>query len=461
MEEVLHIITNASLIQQELDWLEAVISTRMSLYFQTECDYDSVEAIPMPDVSDDPSPYGRLLVSNELNAVERLVLILTLTPHIRPQLLDYFFVRNTAYDRGFTEFGGIKGKNHSGFLPTGETALFLLAGDDVQRRVRLQTMLLHESVLLRKNIIRLSVADPEEPALSAPLLLTPDYVAYLTTGEFSKPNFSPDFPASLVSTNMDWSDLVIESHVMAEVMEIKSWIDQADELMKDAHLEKYLKPGYRALFYGPPGTGKTLTASLLGRSTGLDVYKIDLSMVVSKYIGETEKNLGRVFDVAQSRKWILFFDEADALFGKRSETSSSNDRHANQEVAYLLQRIEDFPGVVILATNLKDNIDEAFARRFQSIIHFPAPNASKRTQLWKQAFNGPYELAKDVDFESIAEKYTIAGGAIINVLRYCVLAASQHHRPIRQDDILTGLKKEFHKSGKTLEDVAKSTNRRY
>ena len=461
MEQVLNILANSTLIQQELDWLDAVINTRLSLYFGTESAYTSVEDIPLPDLTDDPSPYASLVNDYDLSTVERLVVILTLAPHIRPQLLDYFFVRNTAYDRGFTEFGGIKGKNHSGFLPTGETALFLMAGDDVQRRIRLQTLLLHESVLLKKNIVRLNVADPEEPALSAPLLLTPDYVAYLTTGEFSKPNFSPDFPASLVKTNMDWDDLVIESHVMAEVMEIKSWIDRADELMKDAHLKKYLKPGYRAMFYGPPGTGKTLTASLLGRSTGLDVYKIDLSMMVSKYIGETEKNLGRVFDVAQSRKWILFFDEADALFGKRSESNSSNDRHANQEVAYLLQRIEDFPGVVILATNLKDNIDDAFARRFQSIIHFPAPNASKRQQLWKQAFGGPYELAKDVDFTTIAERYTIAGGAIINVLRYCVLAATQHQRPIRQEDILTGLKKEFHKEGKTLEDVAKSTNRRY
>ena len=461
MEEVLNILANATLIQQELDWLEAVISTRLSLYFGTECAYASVEDIQFPDVTDDPSPYGRLVNEYDLSIVERLVLILTLAPHIRPQLLDYFFVRNNAYDRGFTEFGGIKGKNHSGFLPTGETALFLIAGDDVQRRIRIQTLLLHESILLKKNIVRLGVADPEEPALSGPLLLTADYVAYLTTGEFSKPNFSPDFPASLVSTNMSWDDLVIEYHVMSEVMEIKAWIDGSEELMKNVHLKKYLKPGYRALFYGPPGTGKTLTASLLGRSTGLDVYKIDLSMVVSKYIGETEKNLGRVFDVAQSRKWILFFDEADALFGKRSETNSSNDRHANQEVAYLLQRIEDFPGIVILATNLKDNIDEAFARRFQSIIHFPAPNASKRAQLWRQAFNGSCELAKDVDFDIIAEKYMIAGGAIINVLRYCVLAATQHQRPIRQEDILTGLKKEFHKEGKTLEDVAKSTNRRY
>lgn len=452
------ILANSQVIQAELAWLELLIDTRLKLYFQTECDYETIEEVPLPDLHSNASPYAQLVRTRALTAPDRLVLILTLAPHVRPQLLDYFFVRNTAYDRGFTEFGGIKGKNHGGFLPTGETALFLLAGDDLARRITLQTHLLHESPLFRTNILRLEVTDPQEPALSGPLALTPDYVAYLTTGEQSKPNFSPDFPASLVRTTMQWDDLVVDYQIMTEIMEIKAWIEHGDTILGDAHLKKYLKPGYRALFYGPPGTGKSLTAGLLGHSTGLDVYKIDLSMVVSKYIGETEKNLGRVFDMAENRRWILFFDEADALFGKRSETNSSNDRHANQEVAYLLQRIEDFPGIIILATNLKDNIDAAFARRFQSIIHFPAPNATRRARLWKQAFNGA-ELAQDVNFDTIAEKYSIAGGAIINVLRFCVLAAAQNKRAIKQDDVLTGLKKEFYKEGKTLEEVEKKTQK--
>jgi len=131
---------------------------------------------------------------------------------------------------------------------------------------------------------------------------------------------------------------------MEEVEEIKAWIEHRQTLMRDWGLEKQIKPGFRSLFYGPPGTGKTFTASLLGKSTGLDVYRIDLSLVVSKYIGETEKNLSTVFDQAERNDWILFFDEADALFGKRTQVSSSHDRYANQEVAYLLQRVEDFCG---------------------------------------------------------------------------------------------------------------------
>ena len=175
--------------------------------------------------------------------------------------------------------------------------------------------------------------------------------------------------------------MILDYQVEAELEEINTWISSGKTIMEDWGLSRFLKAGYRSLFYGPPGTGKTLAATLLGKKNRMDVYRIDLSMIVSKYIGETEKNLARVFDLAENRNWILFFDEADALFGKRTSTNTSNDRHANQEVAYLLQRIEDFPGIIILATNLRSNIDEAFSRRFQSVVYFPMPTPELRLSL--------------------------------------------------------------------------------
>src|SRR6202012_489898 len=196
---------------------------------------------------------------------------------------------------------------------------------------------------------------------------------------------------------MEWEDIVLDDLVMAQVEEINTWLEHGDTLMNDWGLLKKIKPGYRALFYGPPGTGKTLTATLIGKASGRDVYKVDLSMIVSKYIGETEKNLSKIFDIAQYKNWILFFDEADALFGKRTAASSSNDRHANQQTAYLLQRIEDFPGIVILATNLKANMDDAFTRRFQAMIHFNMPTAEERYQLWNNAFSETCTLHPDID----------------------------------------------------------------
>jgi SpoVK/Ycf46/Vps4 family AAA+-type ATPase len=237
--------------------------------------------------------------------------------------------------------------------------------------------------------------------------------------------------------------------VQNEVIEIRAWLRHGDTLMNDWGLNRVIKPGYRSLFFGPPGTGKTLTATLLGKYTELDVYRIDLSMIVSKYIGETEKNLANIFDQAMNKRWILFFDEADALFGKRTATSSSNDRYANQEVSYLLQRIEDYPGVIILATNLKSNIDEAFARRFQSMIYFSMPAPEERLRLWQAAFSAQSTLEPEIDLAEIAHEYILSGGAISNVVRYCSLMALERgENVIRKKELIAGIKKEFKKEGK-------------
>ncbi|MBK8558158.1 MAG: ATP-binding protein [Lewinellaceae bacterium] len=210
-----------------------------------------------------------------------------------------------------------------------------------------------------------------------------------------------------------------------------------------------MKPGFRALFYGPEGTGKTLAASLLGQATARKVYRVDLSVGISKYIGETEKNLATVFDRAQKNNWILFFDEADALFGKRTVVKDAHDRYANQEVAYLLQRVEDYPGVVIFASNLKANIDEAFSRRFQSMIHFSMPNAEQRLMLWKKTFSGAMQVAPDLDWEKIAVSYEISGGDMLDVLQYCALTAVQRKPPVVQSrDILAGIRRVMQKHGK-------------
>ena len=175
---------------------------------------------------------------------------------------------------------------------------------------------------------------------------------------------------SLLTTDQSWNDLVLDKETLKQVEEIKGWLKYSSPVNPDNRLKKKLKTGYRTLFYGPPGTGKALTAALIGKEFNKPVYKIDLSMVVSKYIGETEKNLELLFATAKDKDWILFFDEADALFGKRTEPKDSHDRYANQEVSYLLQRIEDYNGLVILATNMKSNIDDAFTRRFNLILRF-------------------------------------------------------------------------------------------
>jgi SpoVK/Ycf46/Vps4 family AAA+-type ATPase len=214
-------------------------------------------------------------------------------------------------------------------------------------------------------------------------------------------------------------------------------------------LKKRFRKGYRALFYGPPCTGKTLTASLLGSMHNRSVYRIDLSQIVSKYIGETEKNLSRIFDIAENKDWILFFDEAESLFSKRTDVSDSKDKFANQETSYLLQRIEDFDGLIILATNLKPNIDRAFIRRFQSIIHFTLPMPKEREVLWRKAL-ASFNVSSKIDYQDLAKRFEVSGGAINNAVQFAWLNAKRYGQDtIEADNLIHGIMRELGKEGKT------------
>jgi hypothetical protein len=443
---------NADTLTAELQWLAELINVSMKLYWNEECNYKRITEVLPPDLSDNDSPYAGILKHYQINFSERVVLLLALAPHVQPKLLDVFLMKNVAYDKGFTEFGGLKGQNFGGFLPTGETVVFLLATNDLEKRFRILELFSDDHKFKKFTILNLESCPSNEPFLSGALTISSEYLSYFTKGTSHNPDFNANFPAKRITTEAIWEDLVIEQTTLTEVMEIKDWIVYGSTLLNDWGLHKKIKPGYRSLFYGPPGTGKTMTVSLLGKSTGLEVYRIDLSMVVSKFIGETEKNLSNIFDQAENKNWILFFDEADALFGKRTQTSSANDRYANQEVSYLLQRIEDFPGVVILATNLKANLDDAFSRRFQSMIHFPIPSAPQRKKLWQKAFSDKCILDADVDLDEIAQKFELAGGAIINVLRYVsLIAIKRGDIRITKNDLINSIRREFGKEGKIVQ----------
>jgi SpoVK/Ycf46/Vps4 family AAA+-type ATPase len=290
-----------------------------------------------------------------------------------------------------------------------------------------------------------------ESFYSSSISVSDEYVDFFTTGNFRKPQFSIEFPARRLTTNMDWADLVVDEFTARQLDEISIWLRHGRALFEDWGMSKKLKPGYKALFHGPPGTGKTLTASLLGKLYNLDVYRIDLSMVISKYIGETEKNLEKVFRKAENKNWILFFDEADSLFGKRTAISDSHDKYANQEIAYLLTRLEDYPGLVILASNMYENVDKALSRRLQSIIHFQKPQPKERFRIWNNAFSRECEPPKKEDLERIAQQYELSGGSIMNVVQFAsLMAINRNDKAITVDNLLQGIKKELKKEGKTI-----------
>ncbi|MCP5244432.1 MAG: ATP-binding protein [Burkholderiales bacterium] len=441
---------NAATLEKEIVWFKKVMTARFDLYFERNTDIKEISTIAPPDLATDLSEFAQIIKKFDMDFDERIIVILALLPHLQPQGLDYFLFNNKDLARGFTEFGGWRGKHHSGFLPTCETAVFILAGNDLTRRFQVLRLFQADYYLSKQGVIKVTHATNGEPFLSAALTMTTEYLGRMTTGKSQKPDYDIHFPAKHITTALTWQDLVLSAEIMDEIENINAWLQHSEKILQQWELGRNIKPGYRALFYGPPGTGKTLTATLIGSAANIDVYRIDLSMVVSKYIGETEKNLANVFDQAINKNWILFFDEADALFGKRTQASNSNDRYANQEISYLLQRIEDYPGVVILATNLKANIDEAFSRRFQTSIHFALPDTEQRLQLWQGMFPESKRLSPDVDLSVLANKYAISGGAITNAVRYAAIQAVRMKREtITQDDLIKGVTKELLKEGRT------------
>lgn len=442
---------NARDIQDELQWFREILMTRSKLNAGEDTACSDVYDINPPVFNGSTSKYAQFLKTHQFGFEERFLLILTLVPHIKPELLDMFMAKNKNTDQIYTEFGGKKGKHHLGFLPTGETAMFILAASNLKRRFSIQQAFDAGHVFAKQNILWLEDMEKGEPMLSGALQISKEILELFTLGEYRKPTFSTEFPAKLLTTKMEWDDLILSKRILKQLHDIETWILNHDTLMKDWGMEKTLKPGYKTLFHGPPGTGKTLTATLLGKKTGRDVYRIDLSQTVSKYIGETEKNLSKVFDRAENKEWILFFDEADALFGNRTSTNDAHDRFANQQVSYLLQRIEDHNGLVVLASNLKNNIDNAFLRRLQSMIHFPMPGVDERLELWKNGFSESVELHEDINLQQIAEKYEISGGTIINIIQHSSLKAlGRSSNQIWLKDIMRGIKREYHKKRRTL-----------
>ncbi len=435
-------------VRKEIQWFEKVVNTALSLYFRNETLQTSVLEHTPPDVTIDDSIYANLIKEYQLNFEERLVLIMALLPYVKPQALDIFLIKNQSLNNEFAEFGGIKDPGRSGFIPSLETAIFIRTGQEMGARLQFLKRFDKDNILFKQGILEFDGSQSFD--LHQKLILSDEYLGLLTTGIMRLPQYSSKFPAKEINTSLSWEDLIVDEQVAEDLLEIKDWLIHSDRILNEWQLQKNLKNGYRVLFYGSPGTGKTFAATLLGKETNRPVFRVDLSLVVSKYIGETEKNLGKLFDEAEHKQWILFFDEADALFGKRTQTKSSNDRHANQEVAYLLQRIENFSGLVILATNLQTNIDEAFSRRFQSMVHFSKPNKKQRKLLWERLFDS-FDMEEKIDFTDLADKYELSGGAMINVLRFCALnAARRNEKKIELKDMLKGIQREYRKSNKTL-----------
>ncbi|TMG44599.1 MAG: ATP-binding protein [Chloroflexi bacterium] len=256
--------------------------------------------------------------------------------------------------------------------------------------------------------------------------------------------------ARRIQPAVGFADLVLPPDTMAQLKELLTRARYREQVLDVWKMggPSARRRGLTALFAGPSGTGKTMAAEVLAGELGLDLYTVDLATVVDKYVGETEKNLDRIFAEAERVNGVILFDEADALFGKRSEVSDAHDRYANVEVAYLLQRMELFDGIAILATNLRANLDEAFTRRLDSLVDFPEPEEEYRRQLWERSLGTAMPRADDLDLGFLAESFQLAGGAIRNIVVAAAYAAAEHGRPLSMAHLIRATQREYLKMGR-------------
>ncbi|MGN6484198.1 MAG: ATP-binding protein, partial [Thermomicrobiales bacterium] len=251
----------------------------------------------------------------------------------------------------------------------------------------------------------------------------------------------------------NWEDLVLPADQMAQLREIHNHA-QLRHLLHDHWKTPHLRhaaPGINVLFSGPSGTGKTMAAEVLAGALGLDLYTIDVPNTISKYVGEMEKNIDRIFRAAFEGNVVLFFDEADAWFGKRSQVREANDRYANVEVSYLLQRIESHDGVVILGTNLRSNMDDAFTRRLHHVVEFPFPDSALRERLWRKHLAGTGALDADVDPRFLATQFEIAGGSIRAITTNAAFLAAADDEAITMHHLVRATRREFQKLGRVCD----------
>lgn len=384
----------------------------------------------------------------EADDYEKVGITLCLIPIVQSDLLDNFIKQEFGIEGDFPLAGGIRGNQHRGILPTGETWMYCVCGNDADKRIAfIQSVpqyLSHDTALLN-----IEASLPGEPFLSGRLAFSNYFRRHFQQDSIVyEQRFSNLMLGGFIESQLSLDDLVLTESVKRSLEEIRHWQYFHDHTNGDIPFTKRIKQGLKVFFFGKPGTGKTQTAAIIANELNKKIYRIDLAQIVSKFIGETEKNLSKIFEAAEHKGWILFFDEGDALFGKRTSVNSSNDRYANQEVAYLLQRIEDYPGIIIISTNLKENIDFAFLRRFQIMAEFAMPDKQQRRIIWEKLFSelppscginiGPTEWEEIIKTE-------LSGGSITNVVYYTLLKATYSGVKIELPLIKEGIIRELNK----------------
>ncbi|WP_232296761.1 ATP-binding protein [Microscilla marina] len=430
-------------VHSELNWWLKIIWYR---YQDPAGELDFEDFLGLPDFNDVPidfppietdSQYGQWLHKHQASEAYNIRLLLATTMALSLNDSLFFALQELTKPRVISSMvGGKVEEKGRRFLPSIQTVLYLLAGADLSNQAKYQLYFRSRADLLHKLGIELtspnsrySQSDSNDEWKNLLISLNPNIWQYFLGGNMPLPEENKDLPITKLDTPLTFDDLVLNDETKNALTPLLNYARNGKDFFNDAEASGHFKSGYISLLQGPPGTGKTLIATVIGKEVGLVTYQLELAQVVSKYIGETSKNINKVFeeltraiDHLKGEPSILFIDEADALIGKRSEVNDSKDRYANFDVSNLLQKIESFPGLIILASNFQQNLDSAIQRRIGATILVPPPEADERTQLWKNYRPANLEYPTDNFARILGEKFRLTGAQINNIMKQVALA---------------------------------------
>jgi hypothetical protein len=423
----------------ELDWLEKIIQQRI-----IEPTSDLENLLPVLAIE---SPISKIVAENNLNYADRVLLLLALAGRQMPEKLAVIF-KQVKDNYQSALFGGHATEGGLCFIPTLKTAIYLLAGD-TNERAYYSAYFNKKNTLFLKEILILKNTSQSQYSTDFEVCINEQFLNTLLFGEMPRLDGDTGFGATLIETKKPFDEIILSEKTRSELEYVLKFIRSKDELFKAKEVQQNFEENYIVVFKGLPGTGKTVTAKSIGQKFGLPVYKVNLAAVVSKYVGATEKKLDRIFNRLHGQNCILFFDEADALFGKRTEVNNSNDRYANQQTALLLEKIEAFKGIVILASNIHDIeivLDMAFQRRISLVVDFEFPERAERQLLWEKTIPANFNYDETVLRKAV--EYQLTGASIKNIVfESLILATDLKTKTLTWAILEPNMRREFKKTG--------------
>ncbi|MDQ3108741.1 MAG: ATP-binding protein [Bacteroidota bacterium] len=419
-----------SILGTEQSWLKSCIASRIAIFKKEQSkDSDIFTLNPPSIVESTTDEYALLIRKHNFNNEERLLLALAMCNHFDPRTLNGFMESPQLQMVSRV----LKSENGLSISPTAETFFFLVAGENNKSYLSFHHYFSTDHPFYKDSILDLSESPSGISKFDGALNVPVSYRELLLYNKYQPPRFSSEFPAHLLSTKLDWSDLVLQPYTQNALNEMKNRLVYETDVRSwetaTGRLGDHMRPGMRVLLYGASGQGKTFTTALLGKLLNRDVYRIDLSAIISKYVGETSKNLRSLFDTAERKDWIIFIDEGDALLGMRADLSSSQSSTAqsnNHDVAYILQRIETFDGIIIVATNLANNIDAAFERRFEGRILYQGLSAENQWKVWSNVWPMRLKMEEGSRIDAMLMDNSLSPASIVNVVqRIAIMMAEQ------------------------------------